>query len=265
MNIEYVIIAKLEIVHDAQNLELKIYDSTSSVLPKKITCLHTMPRFVNNFHDSNLFIGNHNYANHGVSMDLHGIMYDFRIVNAYWNESYDDMLLSGSYCNSCAYGKFMDMDEERRTGLRKESCTDCPSGKFSITEGATSCELCPPCPDQHYRVGCTSTGDFGYCKPCDACGDGERRVDCINRAGHNDEGGRCEREDWVSSTPMCRSELVNGNLASIGLGGFGFESIFGADENHTKFQCSQTCDALRDFIRVILMIRQNINWQVIRC
>jgi len=160
----------------------------------------------------------------------------------------DDNKIEGEGCGSCVNGKFMDMRRVEELG-REEACTDCPTGKYSITRGATSCELCPACPDQHYRVGCDTIGSFGECVPCDPtrCDDGEVLVDCINRAGHNDARGDCVRAEYVSSTPVCR-EYAGYGFVSVGMGGFDFQTVFGADENHTDFQCSRACDGRAGFM-----------------
>ena len=245
LNTDYFIIVKLQTAYNAQYLELHLYDATYSPIQYQRTkCSQNMPKFADNFNDGSFFLGSSWSSDY---YRLYGFVYNFVIENTYLDASYDEILMRGdSYCASCVNGKYMDMVAEQRTGQREESCTACPNGKYSNIDGATSCELCPPCPDQHYRVGCTKTGEFGSCKQCASCESGKKRVDCINRAGHNDASGECVREEWVSSTPMCREE-INGRLGNIGLGGFEFVSIFGADENHTGFQCSQTCDGTARF------------------
>jgi len=67
---------------------------------------------------------------------------------------------------------------------------------------------------------------------------------CINRLGVSADPPVCKRKEFLTRTPLCQINLDGDSVdRGLGLGGFDFETIFGAGELAVPFQCSRVCDA----------------------
>jgi len=164
-----------------------------------------------------------------------------------------------STCTNCEIGSY-----GVNTG---EGCRDCPRGTFGISAGATSCVQCKACPDNMYRVNCTTENALmnidseaiGICISCPSCNDRNKvRVGCVNNAGNNDAAGHCIEREYAVQAPVCpRREVYPSNTGGVisvkksytkqvGLGGYTFRDVFGMDFNDASvpFQCRRQCDGL---------------------
>lgn len=142
-------------------------------------------------------------------------------------------------CKGCNGG--LTKNRYMRTDLRE--CAVCPSGKYAIDDGMTTCLDCRACEIGKYRTGCEidSNGEMqiGTCVPCPNCPDvNERRVNCKSDAGYNDASGICLSVELLEVTPQC----PNADGSQLGLGGFSFVEIFGQEHEEVEWQCSRPCD-----------------------
>jgi hypothetical protein len=108
----------------------------------------------------------------------------------------------------------------------------------------TSCEKCPYCEKGKWLRDCEKNTS-GVCIPCQDCGDGEILEGC-----HRRNGGTCEKKNtkdakWLVREPVCPSTATSGDYektTSFGLGGIGFETVFGASKLDAPFPCREACD-----------------------
>lgn len=96
---------------------------------------------------------------------------------------------------------------------------------------------CGSCDRGKYRSNCTG-GNQGVCVPCERCGEGEVRVDCLPWSGKNDEAGRCVPEVWATRTPTCPAAS---DEVPLGLGGFNFRKVFNHPYDEADFVCNEIC------------------------
>jgi len=68
------------------------------------------------------------------------------------------------------------------------------------------------------------------------------RKTCINREGIRGRDSECAYKEFLTRTPLCQSDVTGLNRGA-GLGGYDFETVFGADENRLDFACSRVCDS----------------------
>jgi hypothetical protein len=138
-----------------------------------------------------------------------------------------------SRCDKCPIGKYSD-------GTTNRKCVDCREGTFTTTIGNKECTKCNECPDSFYRTGCTTTAGGGVCVECEKCVDkADVRVDCMNRAGHNNAKGICRKREFTVRNPFC-------DLQGSGyfLGGYPFTELFGTSQDNADFQCRGICDGV---------------------
>jgi hypothetical protein len=136
-------------------------------------------------------------------------------------------------CFKCPLGKYSD-------GTTNRKCVPCRSGTYAASIGTAVCDKCKACPDSFYRVNCTATEGGGYCLECDKCVDAtEVRVDCMNRAAHNNASGVCRKREFTVRNPYC-------DLQGSGyfLGGYTFNELFGTSQDSADFQCRGICDGV---------------------
>ena len=133
-------------------------------------------------------------------------------------------------CPDCPKGKFSDASTDR-------ICTACRNGTYANQVRSSTCTNCAACPDSFYRTGCEVTVGGGKCTACQICKSDEVRVDCMNRAGHSDEGGVCRARKYMVRTALCDEKGTG-----IGLGGFDFGRLFGMTQDMATFQCRRRCD-----------------------
>jgi len=136
-------------------------------------------------------------------------------------------------CFKCPLGKYSD-------GTTNRKCVPCRSGTYAASIGTAVCDKCKACPDSFYRVNCTVTEGGGYCLECDKCADAtEVRVDCMNRAAHNNASGVCRKREFTVRNPYC-------DLQGSGyfLGGYTFNELFGTSQDSADFQCRGICDGV---------------------
>ncbi len=138
---------------------------------------------------------------------------------------------ANSMCVKCPIGKYSDGTTDRK-------CVDCREGTYAKVEGQDACHKCNACPDNFYRVGCTRTQGGGTCVECAKCADAaDVRVDCMNRAGHNNAQGICRKREFTVRNPFCDIE-GSGHF----LGGYTFKELFGTSQDNAEFQCRGMCD-----------------------
>jgi hypothetical protein len=139
-----------------------------------------------------------------------------------------------SVCVKCPIGKYSDGTTDRK-------CVDCREGTYAKVEGKAACDKCNECPDGMYRVGCTITQGGGSCVECARCADkADVRVDCMNRAGHNNAMGICRKREFTVRNPFC-DNLGSGYF----LGGYTFNELFGTSQDNADFQCRGIWHALQ--------------------
>ena len=68
------------------------------------------------------------------------------------------------------------------------------------------------------------------------------RKACINREGFPGRDSVCAYKEFLTRTPLCQRE-ASGLNRGAGLGGYDFETVFGADETRLDFACSRVCDS----------------------
>ena len=127
------------------------------------------------------------------------------------------------------------------------ACLPCLMGQYADESGLSQCILCALCPEGQFRRGCgrAPRTDPGICETCLLrCEEGSMPTACINRLGVSADPPACKRKEFLTRTPLCQSNR-NGDTMDrgLGLGGFDFETIFGASELEVPFQCSRVCDA----------------------
>ena len=139
-----------------------------------------------------------------------------------------------SQCLKCPIGKYSD-------GTTNRKCVPCREGTYAVSIGTDVCTKCKACPDGFYRVNCTITAGGGYCLECEKCSDPKTdvRVDCMNRAGHNNASGICRKREFTVRNPYCDLQGA-GNF----LGGYPFQELFGTSQDSADFQCRGICDGV---------------------
>jgi len=166
----------------------------------------------------------------------------------------------GEVCEECAAGSRSVLSnslgtfecETCRTGSAQSDagqpvCLPCLLGSFTDRTAQTACEPCALCPEGQFRRGCgrLPRDAAGQCKTClVGCPADEMATACINRRGVSPEPPVCKRKEFLTRTPLCQRNREGGNVdRGLGLGGFDFETIFGASELAVPFQCSRLCDS----------------------
>ena len=122
------------------------------------------------------------------------------------------------------------------------TCHACRSGQYS-NQGESVCTLCSKCADGNFGHGCLAGP--GVCRPCSTgmcTNDAMTRIACINREGFPGRDSACAYKEFLTRTPLCQSDVTGLNRGA-GLGGYDFESVFGADETKLDFACSRVCDS----------------------
>ena len=153
-----------------------------------------------------------------------------------------------SVCVKCPIGKYSD-------GTTNRKCVDCREGTYATTVGNFECTKCNACPDSFYRVGCTITAGGGTCLECEKCPDPktEVRVDCMNRAGHNNAKGVCRKRGFTVRNPHCD---IDG--AGSFLGGYNFNELFGTSQDNADFQCRGICDGVTNRLTDAMKTESNL-------
>ena len=127
------------------------------------------------------------------------------------------------------------------------TCPQCLLGTFANQTRQADCVPCALCPEGMFRRGCgrLPRDAAGECETCLLdCPEGEMATACINRLGVSPEPPRCKRKEFLTRTPLCQRNREGSTIdRGLGLGGFDFETIFGAGELAVPFQCSRVCDA----------------------
>ena len=150
-------------------------------------------------------------------------------------------------CVKCAIGKYSD-------GTTNRKCVPCRQGTYAKVTGKAACDKCNACPDSFYRVGCTIEAGGGVCIECEKCVDSsEVRVDCMNRAGHNDAKGICRKREFTVRNPYC-------DLQGSGyfLGGYTFNELFGTSQDSADFQCRGICDGVTNRLSDAMKTESNL-------
>jgi hypothetical protein len=148
---------------------------------------------------------------------------------------------SGTFeCEACAPGF-------AQPAAGQPACLQCLLGSFTDRAGQTACVPCALCPEGEFRRGCgrLPRSNAGVCESCLIdCPEDMMATACINRLAVSPEPPKCKRKEFLTRTPLCQSNREGDTVdRGLGLGGFDFETIFGASEQAVPFQCSRVCDA----------------------